>query len=68
MKSAIHHALLEFRASSYSSGGQNCVEVADPAASPSIAIRDSKYPHGPIILIGRVEYSAFTRAVKAGGL
>ncbi|MDT0450988.1 DUF397 domain-containing protein [Streptomyces hesseae] len=57
--------LPDFARSSYSSGGQNCVEVA---ALGAIALHDSKRPDGPIIRIGADEFGAFTRAVKDGQL
>jgi hypothetical protein len=52
-----------WRRSSYSgdTGGQ-CVEVADVA--PRAAVRDSKNPHGPVLLFPTHAWSAFTQSVK----
>jgi hypothetical protein len=47
-----------------SSQGQNCVEVA--AGLPGIvAVRDSKHPAGPPLIITPRNWTAFIRAVKA---
>ncbi|MGW0864657.1 DUF397 domain-containing protein [Streptomyces sp. NPDC002611] len=43
--------------SSYSDATQNCVEVAH--LSPSIAIRDSKSPTGPALLLPPAAWTAF---------
>ena len=55
-----------WRKSSYSSGnGGQCVEVArDPAGV--VAVRDSKDPDGPKLVIGHGEWRAFTGRVKEG--
>ncbi|MFF9200711.1 DUF397 domain-containing protein [Streptomyces sp. NPDC014986] len=53
-----------WRKSSYSDGGQNnCVEVADglPAVVP---VRDSKTPHGPVLLFQAPIWAAFLNTVK----
>jgi hypothetical protein len=53
--------------SSYSNDqGGNCVEVADltSTSSASVAIRDSKAPHGPVLLIGPSVFRAFVRALR----
>ena len=48
-------------------GGGNCVEVA--ANLPGIvAVRDSKNPDGPMIVLEPTAFAAFTQAVKAGDL
>ena len=48
-----------------SSQGQNCVEVA--AGLPGIvAVRDSKHPAGPPLIVNPRNWTAFIRAVKAG--
>jgi len=52
--------------STHSTGsGGNCVEVARnlPAV---VAVRDSKSPAGPVLVISRERWAAFTSAVKAG--
>ncbi|KDN81667.1 DUF397 domain-containing protein [Kitasatospora cheerisanensis] len=51
-----------WKKSSYSGGGNNCVEHADltGTAFDAIAIRDSKDPAGPALLVSR---EAFGRLV-----
>lgn len=54
--------------SSYSGADAgNCleVEVAHPIGVP---VRDSKDPHGPVIVFGDVAWAAFLRAVRRGEL
>jgi hypothetical protein len=47
-----------------SAEGQNCVEVA--AGLPGIvAVRDSKHPAGPPLIVTPRNWTAFIRAVKA---
>ncbi|MFF0629914.1 DUF397 domain-containing protein [Streptomyces sp. NPDC004296] len=48
---------------SYSSGGEQCIEIADlrQTAHASIAIRDSKTPDGPALLIDTEQFAALTR-------
>lgn len=55
-----------WRKSSYSGGGNNCVEVASDAAT--VAIRDSKNPEGGQLVFGASAWTAFTTAIKHGGL
>jgi hypothetical protein len=59
-----------WRKSSYSNGsGGSCVEIAvltPSAAESSIAVRDSKDPHGPALTFTARQWSAFTAAIKAG--
>lgn len=55
-----------WRKSSYSGGGNNCVEVASDAAT--VAIRDSKDPEGGQLVFGASAWTAFTTAIKHGGL
>ncbi|MGW7377963.1 DUF397 domain-containing protein, partial [Streptomyces venezuelae] len=47
--------------SSYSDPGQNCLEVADLTATPrtGIAVRDSKNPQGPALLLHPTSWAAF---------
>jgi hypothetical protein len=50
--------------SSYSgNNGGNCVEVArnQPGA---VALRDSKDPHGPVLVVTAEDWRAFTATVK----
>ncbi|GAA1785807.1 DUF397 domain-containing protein [Actinomadura chokoriensis] len=44
----------EWRRSSYSGpNGGNCVELADVAGASVVAVRDSKDPDGPVLLLTR---------------
>ncbi|HEU5025429.1 MAG TPA: DUF397 domain-containing protein [Spirillospora sp.] len=53
--------------SSYSSGtGGQCVEVA--AFSPSVAVRDSKDPDGPVLSFDSAAWASFAGVIKSGGL
>ncbi|MER5518274.1 MULTISPECIES: DUF397 domain-containing protein [unclassified Streptomyces] len=51
--------------SSASASQSDCVEcgIVDGA---TVAVRDSKRPHGPALLLGRAALSAFTTAVSLG--
>lgn len=51
-----------WRKSSRSAGGaSNCVEVADGGAWA--AVRDSKDPEGPVLVVAPEAFTAFVRAV-----
>ncbi|KPH98641.1 protein of unknown function DUF397 [Actinobacteria bacterium OK074] len=50
--------------SSYSDPGQNCVEVCRPAPE-AIAIRDSKNPTGPALLLPPTAWTPFLTHVTA---
>lgn len=54
-----------WRKSSYSGGNGNCVEVARnlPAV---VAVRDSKNPLGPRLVLACEEWREFTARVRAG--
>ena len=55
----------QWRKSSHSSGtGGQCVEVA--ALSPSVAVRDSKDPDGPMLSFDAATWASFTSVIKAG--
>ncbi|UED83188.1 DUF397 domain-containing protein [Streptomyces profundus] len=58
----------EWFTSSYSNGGGNCVEAADLTATPrgSVALRDSKVPGGPVLLLDPDPFAAFIADVRAG--
>jgi hypothetical protein len=48
-----------WRKSSYSDGGaSNCVEVADGHAG-LVPVRDSKVPHGPVLVFGAASWTSF---------
>ncbi|MEG3628081.1 DUF397 domain-containing protein [Streptomyces poriticola] len=55
--------------SSYSTGANNCVETARPAAGPwagLLAVRDSKAPSGPALLFSPESWTEFTAALREG--
>ncbi len=55
----------QWRKSSYSNGnGGDCVEVAD--LDTHRAVRDSKKPTGPALMVTAVTWAAFTAGVRAG--
>jgi hypothetical protein len=54
----------EWRKSSYSSQSGNCVEVA--ANMPGIiAVRDSKNPDGPVLIVSKDEWVRFITHLRA---
>jgi Domain of unknown function (DUF397) len=53
-----------WRTSTHSGNGGDCVEVAATAPG-TIAVRDSKNPHGPALAFPAGRWQAFTRGVKA---
>ena len=55
-----------WRKSSYSSGnGGACIEVAD-GLTGVVPVRDSKDPHGPVLVFDAEAWAAFVADVKAG--
>lgn len=53
--------------STYSSeAGGNCIEVA-ALASTRVAVRDSKVPTGPVLLVSPAAFAALTAFVKGTG-
>jgi Domain of unknown function (DUF397) len=55
-----------WRKSSYSgNGGGNCVEVARDLPR-TVAVRDSKDPHGPVLSMAPADWREFLAEVKAG--
>jgi hypothetical protein len=57
-----------WRKSSYSGNdGGNCVEVARNLPG-AVALRDSKDPNGPVLVVTPEDWQAFTAAAKAGAL
>jgi hypothetical protein len=48
-----------WRASTYSGGQGECLEIADNAG-PCAPVRDSKRPTGPVIVFGRPAWTTFT--------
>ncbi|MGW1465425.1 DUF397 domain-containing protein [Streptomyces sp. NPDC002308] len=54
--------IYRFIKSSYSSSEQECVEVARNVPG-SVAVRDSKRPHGPVIVVAPAAWAAFGAAL-----
>jgi Domain of unknown function (DUF397) len=54
-----------WRKSSYSGANNNCVEVAGNLPR-IVAVRDSKDPDGPALVISREEWGTFAAGLKAG--
>jgi hypothetical protein len=66
---------LVWRKSTYSGSGDQCVEVAMAGnasdigvQAPSVLVRDSKNPSGPILAVASVQWRAFIGGVKEGWL
>jgi Domain of unknown function (DUF397) len=58
----------EWRKASYSSnGGGSCVEVARNLPGV-VAVRDSKDPGGPALVLAPAQWEAFTAGVRDGEL
>lgn len=56
---------VEFRKSTFSGGGEECVEVAE-LPDGGFALRDSKDPGGPVLTFTAGERAAFIRGAQAG--
>jgi hypothetical protein len=61
----------QWRTSSYTNAQSTCVEVAavirpGPGVEHIVAVRDSKDPHGPKLIVTSAQWRAFTAAVRAG--
>ncbi|MGH3786577.1 MAG: DUF397 domain-containing protein [Pseudonocardiaceae bacterium] len=54
-----------WRVSTYSGNSGNCVEVAD-LPNGDLAVRDSKDPAGPMLILTRAEWQAFLRDLPSG--
>jgi hypothetical protein len=55
----------EWRKSSYSTNGGNCVDVAGNLPG-IVAVRDSKDPDGPALVFTADEWRAFVSGARAG--
>jgi hypothetical protein len=55
-----------WRKSSYSQGATQCIEVADLGAR--LAVRDSKNPGGPVLLLTARQMRDLVRRTKTGRL
>ncbi|MFD8456516.1 DUF397 domain-containing protein [Streptomyces antimycoticus] len=59
---------LQWRKSSYSNGsGGNCIEMAELKCGET-AVRDSKFPDGPVIGVSHRAWVDFVGAVRDGQL
>jgi hypothetical protein len=58
----LSHAV--WKKSSRSSASSACVEVA--VLDGAVAVRDSKDPHGPVLVFGADEWAGFLAAVRRG--
>jgi Domain of unknown function (DUF397) len=56
---------IQWRKSSASNPSGNCVELAE-LADGEIALRNSRFPSGPVVVGSRAEVAAFLRAVRSG--
>ena len=56
-----------WRKSTRSNGSGACVEVARNIDG-IVAVRDSKDPEGPALVVAPADWMAFTSAIKAGSL
>jgi hypothetical protein len=54
-----------WRKSRHSGATGNCVELA-PLASGEVAVRHSRFPHGPVLVYTRAEMAAFLAGAKDG--
>ncbi|MEU1823839.1 DUF397 domain-containing protein [Streptomyces abikoensis] len=56
----------QWRKSSYSHTGTDCVEVANHPSPAVVPVRDSKNPHGPALIFTAPAWSSFIVGLKAG--
>ncbi|MFC6081364.1 DUF397 domain-containing protein [Sphaerisporangium aureirubrum] len=57
----------QWRKSTYSTDNGNCVEVASNLPS-LVAVRDSKNPAAPALILASAEWSTFLSGLKGGEL
>jgi hypothetical protein len=60
-----HLSNLSWRKSRRSGALGNCVELA-PLADGVIAVRDSRQPHGPVLVYSRAKLATFLAGAKDG--
>jgi hypothetical protein len=56
---------VQWRKSTASNPSGNCVEMA-PLADGAVAVRNSRFPDGPVLVYTRAEVTAFLAGVKNG--
>jgi hypothetical protein len=56
-----------WRKSSRSGSNANCVELAPVPEVAGVAVRDSKNPDGPVLLVEHADWATFVAAIKRGG-
>ncbi|MEU8075887.1 DUF397 domain-containing protein [Catellatospora citrea] len=54
----------DWRKSSRSDGGSNCVDVAFTEDRQRVGVRDSKDPDGPILVFGAEAWAAFIADIR----
>jgi hypothetical protein len=65
---SIDLSVVNWRKSSYSnSDGGACLEVSDDFAAV-VPVRDSKVPHGPLLVVPAGEWTSFVSAIRNGQL
>jgi Domain of unknown function (DUF397) len=60
----IEISVAAWRKSRRSNGSGNCVEVAALAEGQRLAIRDSKNPAGPVLLVSTDDWRSFTSSLR----
>jgi hypothetical protein len=54
-----------WRKSSYSTNGGECIEIADGFVG-AVPVRDSKNPHGPVLVFPAESFTAFVNGIRTG--
>jgi hypothetical protein len=57
-----------FKSSHSSNNGTSCVEIADLTAHGGVAVRDSKDPSGPALIVSPAAWSSFITAIRTRAL
>ncbi|GHJ45908.1 DUF397 domain-containing protein [Catellatospora sp. TT07R-123] len=61
-----HTTLTNWRKSTRSGGGDNCVEVATSEDGSHVGVRDSKDPNGGILAFPSVVWQEFLAGIRRG--
>lgn len=67
MTTATELIVTEWRKSSYSTNGGNCLEIGEGNAQ-AVPVRDSKVANGPIVVFTTGQWADFVTAVQQGSL